>query len=55
MAQHTVTISVRVAWWVHWYVSGVASVAEITGSSPGAAKVTGWIRRGLSVRVTVRP
>ncbi|WP_164741277.1 hypothetical protein [Achromobacter spanius] len=55
MAQHTVTISVRLAWWVRWYLSGVALAAQITGATPDAAKVTRWIGRGLSVRVTRRP
>lgn len=55
MAQRTVTISVRVAWWVRWYLSGVAFVAQITGTTPNAAKLTRWIGRGLSVRVTRRP
>ncbi len=55
MARHTVTISVRVAWWVRWYLSGVALAAQITGATPDAAKVTRWIWRGLSVRVTRRP
>lgn len=55
MAQHTVMVSVRVAWWVRWYLSGVAFVAKITGATPDAAKVTRSIGRGLSVRVTRRP
>jgi len=55
MAQHTVMVSVRVAWWVRWYLSGVALAAQITGATPDAAKVARWIRRGLSVCVTRRP
>ena len=55
MAQHTVTISVRVAWWVRWNLSGVALAARIIGTTHDAAKVTRWIGRGLSVRVTRRP
>lgn len=52
MAQHTVTISVRVAWWVRWYLSGVMFAAWITGATPDATKAARWIRRGLSVCVT---
>lgn len=55
MAQHTVSISVRVAWWVRWYLSGVAFAALISGATPDAIKVSRWIRRGLSVCVTRRP
>lgn len=55
MAQHTVMVSVRVAWWVRWYVSGVTLAAQITGATPDAAKMTRWIGRSLSVRVTRRP
>lgn len=59
MAQHTVSVavavSVRVAWWVRWYLSGVAFAALISGATPDAIKVSGWIRRGLSVCVIRRP
>lgn len=55
MAQHTVTISVRVAWWVRWYLSGVTFAALISGATPDAIKVNRWIRRGLSVCVARRP
>lgn len=55
MAQHTVMVSVRVAWWVRCYLSGVALAALISGATPDAIKVGRWIRRGLSASVTRRP
>jgi hypothetical protein len=55
MAQHAVMVSVRVAWWVRWYLSGVALAAQITEVTPDATKVERWIRRGLSARATRRP
>lgn len=55
MAQITVKISLRVAWWVCWYLAGVAMAARLTGATPDMAKVKRWIRRGLSVSVSKRP
>lgn len=55
MAQHTVKLSIRVAWWVRWYLAGVAIAARLTGATPDMAKVERWIRRGLSARVTTSP
>lgn len=55
MAQHTATVSVRVAWWVRWYLSGVVFAALISGATPDAIKVSRLIRRGLSVSVNRRP
>ena len=53
MAQITVKLSIRVAWWVRWYLIGVALTAQMTGGTPDMSKVERWIRRGLSARVTV--
>ncbi|MNY02626.1 hypothetical protein D3C86_1352060 [compost metagenome] len=55
MAQQTVTVSIHVAWWVRWYLSGVMIVAQMSGATPNWAKVQRWITRGLSVRVIRRP
>lgn len=55
MAQQTVTVSIHVAWWVRWYLAGVALAAQMAGATPEWGKVERWIRRGLSARVTGRP
>lgn len=55
MAQHTVKLSIRVAWWVRWYLAGVAVAARLTGAMPNMAKVERRIRLGLSAHVSSRP
>lgn len=55
MARITVKLSLRVAWWVRWYLAGVAIAARLTGATPNTAKVERWIRRGLSVHAIRRP
>lgn len=55
MAHITVKLSIRVAWWVRWYLIGVALTAQMTGGTPDMSKVERWIRRGLSARVTRSP
>lgn len=46
------TVSVRVAWWVRWYVASVALTSRLTGMEPDMSKVMRWVERG--VRVTAR-
>lgn len=55
MAQHTVKRSLCVAWWVRWYLAGVAVLARLTGATPDMTQVERRIRRGLSTHVTSRP
>jgi len=55
MAQITVKLSLRVAWWVRWYLVGVVIAARLTGATPDTTKVERWIRRGLSVRASRKP
>lgn len=55
MAQITVKLSIRVAWWVRWYLAGVAIAARLTGATPDMTKIERRIRRGLSPHVTRRP
>lgn len=55
MAQITVELSLRVAWWVRCYLAGVVIMASLAGATPNMTKVERWIRRGLSVRAIRRP
>jgi len=52
MAQVTVKLSIRVAWWVRWYLVGVVIAARLAGATPDMTKVKQWIRRGLSVHAS---
>lgn len=51
MAKVTARIEIRVAWWVKWYLCGVALTCQLTGQDYDEAKVRRHIRRGLRVRI----
>ena len=55
MAQITVKLSFRVAWWVRWYLVGVVIAARLTGATPDMTTVGRWILRGLSVHASRKP
>jgi len=45
MARLVVTI--RIAWWVRWYISGVALFAMLTGLEPDTEKVKATAMKGV--------
>ncbi len=55
MAPTTVKLSLRVAWWVRWYLVGVVIAARLPGARPDMTRVERWIRRGLSVHASRKP
>lgn len=50
MAINSITITIKVAWWVRWYIAGVSLCALLTGLEPDLEKVARTVRRGLKVR-----
>ena len=48
MARLVVTI--RIAWWVRWYISGVALCAFITGAHPDMEKITSKVMKGVRIK-----
>lgn len=48
----TVTASVRLRWWLRWYLAGVVWTARAMGLEPDWERVEWWIRRGLVMRTT---
>jgi len=52
MAKHpTITVQVRIAWWLKWYIAGVIMMCRLTGLDFDEAKVRRYVRRALKVRV----
>lgn len=47
----TVTIQMRLAWWVRPYLGSVVLFARLTGMEPDMAKVGAMVQRGLRTRV----
>jgi len=45
MARLVVTI--RIAWWVRWYISGVALCAFLTGFQPDMEKIKAKVMKGV--------
>lgn len=45
-----VTIRITVAWWVRWYLAGVALAAQMAGATPDYEKVRAAVMRGVQVR-----
>jgi len=51
MASSSITVRIRVAWWLHWYVGSVAMFARLPGMEPDPVKVEYWVRRACRVQV----
>ena len=43
----SMTIKVRIAWWVRWYISGVALCSLLTGLEPDMEKVKATAMKGV--------
>lgn len=50
MAQCSITITVKVAWWVRPYISSLALIARVTGLRPDPDRVQRVLMRGVTVR-----
>ncbi len=46
----TMTASVRLRWWLRWYLAALVSFARATGKEPNWDRVEWWTRRGLVIR-----
>lgn len=52
MAQEvSVTISVKVSWWVPIYLRGLSIFCQITGVEPDMSRVSRVIERGVKTKV----
>lgn len=47
-----VRASIRMRWWLRWYLAAVMWTARATGLEPGWERVEWWIQRGLVLRTT---
>jgi len=46
----SMTIKVRIAWWVRWYISGVALCSLLTGLEPDMEKVKATVMKGVRIK-----
>ena len=45
----SIKVTIRVAWWVRWYISGVALCAFLTGFQPDMEKVKANVMKGVRI------
>ena len=50
MTMASITLTVQVAWWVRWYISGVALCASITGAQPDMEKIKAKVMNGVRIK-----
>lgn len=43
----SINVTIRVAWWVRWYISGVALCAFLTGLEPDMEKIKAKVMKGV--------
>lgn len=48
----TVMASIRMRWWLRWYLAAVVWFGRATGLEPDWERVERWIRRGLVLQTT---
>ena len=47
MTMASIKVTIRVAWWVRWYISGVALCALFTGLEPDMEKIKARVKKGV--------
>ena len=45
----SINVTIRIAWWVRWYISGVALFAMLTGLEPDMEKITAKVMKGVRI------
>ena len=49
MTMASINVTIRVAWWVRWYISGVALCSLLTGLEPDMEKVKAKVKKGVRI------
>ena len=47
----SITVSVKLSWWLPAYIACVRFVSEMTGLEPDMDRVEVWIRRGIKLQL----
>lgn len=51
MSSVELKVSVKLSWWVRYYVCSVLLFAQMTGKRPDLDKVMYWVGKGVSLKV----
>jgi hypothetical protein len=43
-------VTIHIAWWVRWYISGVALFSLLTGLEPDIEKVKAKVLKGVRIK-----
>jgi hypothetical protein len=54
MAQSTLTITIKMAWWWRFYAYGVITMSLLTGLEADEDKIRYWIRKAMKVQVNAK-
>lgn len=49
MASSTMTITLRMRWWLPLYLRSVLLASLLTGRRPNAEKIDWWVRKGIYI------
>ena len=49
----SITVSVKLSWWLPAYIACVRFVSEMTGLEPDMDRVEVWIRRGIKLQLSI--
>jgi len=47
----SITVSIKLAWWLRAYLRGVGFISELTGLEPDPEKVSWWVERGVTIKL----
>lgn len=47
----TITLKVKVAWWVPVYVNTIAFICRLTDQLPDEDKMAYWVQRGITIEL----
>lgn len=46
----SIKVTIHIAWWVRWYIGGVALFSFITGMEPDMEKVKAKVLKGVRLK-----
>jgi hypothetical protein len=52
MATRTITLRVRIAWWLRWYLSGLQLACWTMGTEPDWDKVHHTVMRAVRIEIS---
>lgn len=47
----SITVSIKLAWWLRLYLRAVGFACDLTGLEPNMDRVGWWVARGITVKL----